>query len=363
MERMGSDYGDDAGAHEAEPTGKAAPAAERRDLAPIPVRKPSQKIKALIGAAASVLLVVIAFYVLSRTLANLDLSELRSGLAATSWGQIALGLLFTALSYLMLTGYDAIALKQLRLKVPYKTTALGSFASYAVSFTLGFPIFTGGTVRYWIYSRAGVKPGKVASLTVVAGVTFWLGMAVVIGLGLMVEAEAISDINQFPVFLNGLIGATVLGAIGYYLYWVSAQPRRAKVQGLTFELPGLGLTLGQMTLGVLDLCCAAAVLYVLLPSHEGLGFFTFASVYVFGCLLGIASHAPGGIGVFEATMLKALPIPSEALLASLLMFRILYYVIPFVLALILLGATHGGRHWDALREAMNRAVGGNSDAR
>ncbi len=137
------------------------------------------------------------------------------------------------------------------------------------------------------------------------------------------------------------------------------QPRRAKLQGFLFELPGLGLTLGQMTLGVLDLCAAAAVLYVLLPSHEGLGFFTFASVYVFACLLGIVSHAPGGIGVFEATMLKALPAPSqEALLASLLMFRILYYVIPFVVALILLGATEGGRRWDELREAMNRAEGG-----
>ena len=98
-----------------------------------------------------------------------------------------------------------------------------------------------------------------------------------------------------------------------------------------------------MALGVLDLCSAAAVLYVLLPSHEGLDFVTFASVYVFACLLGIASHAPGGIGVFEATMLKVLPAPSqEALLASLLMFRILYYVIPFVLALALLAPMKAG---------------------
>ena len=95
---------------------------------------------------------------------------------------------------------------------------------------------------------------------------------------------------------------------------------------------------------------------MLLPTHGGVDFFTFASVYVFASLLGIVSHAPGGIGVFEATMLKVLPSPSqEALLASLLMFRILYYVIPFVLALMLLGANEGGRRWDALREAMNRA--------
>ncbi len=366
---MGSDNGQDADPPQAEldaptaadPAGqeanslqeaKSVQEAEARD-------KKRRALRNRLGAGASLLLVAIAFFVLSRTLAHLDIKELRAAFADTSLRRILIGLVFTAGSYLMLTGYDAIALKQLKLKLPYRTTALGSFASYAVSFTLGFPIFTGGTVRYWIYSRAGVKPGKIASLTVVAGVTFWLGMAVVIGFGLLVKAAPLAEIDLFAVNLNRLIGAGVLVAVGVYLYWVSIRPRRAKLQGFLFELPGFGLTLGQMALGVLDLCCAAAVLYVLLPSHADLDFFTFASVYVFACLLGIASHAPGGIGVFEATMLKVLPSPSqEALLASLLMFRVLYYVIPFVLALTLLGANEGGRRWDALRATMNRAEGG-----
>ena len=348
---------------EAEPL-ESAPA----PLTPSPSRQAEEalakkrKFWARLGTAASLVLVAIAVFVLSRTMASLNLAELRSAFAATSSHQIALGLFFTVCSYLMLTGYDALALHQLKLRVPYRTTALGSFASYAVSFTLGFPIFTGGTVRYWIYSRAGVRPGKIASLTVVAGVTFWLGMAVVIALGLLIEAEPLAEIDHFAVNLNRLIGLGVLAAIFFYLYWVSARPRRARWQGLHLELPGFGLSLGQMALGVMDLCSAAAVLYVLLPSHSGVDFFTFASVYVFASLLGIVSHAPGGIGVFEATMLKVLPAPSqEALLASLLMFRILYYVIPFVLALALLGANEGGRRWDALREAMNRAQAESDD--
>ena len=352
MERMASDYEQEPEAHDQAP---ASPSSLRRDrrLAKAERRR---KIAARVGAAASVLLVAVAVFVLSRTVAHLDMAQLRAAIAATSWGQIGLGLLLTASSYLMLTGYDAIALRQLKLRVPYRTTALASFTSYAVSFNLGFPIFTGGTVRYWIYSRAGVRPGKVASLTVVAGVTFWLGMAVVIALGLAIEAARLADINHLAADLNRLIGLGVLVAIGVYLYWVSVRPRRAHWQGLSLELPGLSLSLGQIALGVMDLCSAAGVLYVLLPSHEGLDFFTFAAVYVFASLLGIISHAPGGIGVFEATMLKVLPAPSqEALLASLLMFRILYYVIPFVFALALLGANEGGRRWDALREEMNRA--------
>lgn len=315
-----------------------------------------KKILNRLGVGLSVLLVGVAAAVLWHTLKNLDVAQLRDAFAATSQKSIALGLLFTACSYLMLTGYDAIALRQLKLNVRYPTAALASFTSYAVSFTLGFPIVTGGTVRYWIYSRAGVKAGKIASLTVVAGVTFWLGMAAVIAYGLIVEADAISEVDHVSPHLNRLFGLGVFAAIAAYLFWVSARPRRARVQGLVLELPGFTLSLGQILLGVLDLCSAAAVLYVLLPTHENLDFLTFAAIYVFACLLGIASHAPGGLGVFEATMLKFLPSPSqEALLASLLMFRVLYYVIPFVLALLLLGANEGGRRWDALREELNRA--------
>jgi uncharacterized membrane protein YbhN (UPF0104 family) len=113
----------------------------------------------------------------------------------------------------------------------------------------------------------------------------------------------------------------------------------------------------QICLGLIDLCSAAGVLYVLLPEPRHLDFLTFAATYVFGCVLGIASHAPGGIGVFEATMLKFVPAPSqEALLASLLLFRIIYYIIPFILALALLGATEGFKHWDNMRDAIHRVA-------
>jgi glycosyltransferase 2 family protein len=238
----------------------------------------------------------------------------------------------------------------LRLKVPYRTTALASFASYAVSFTLGFPLITAATIRYWIYSKAGLNASKVASLTVIAGVTFWLGMALVIGVALLCRADTISLINHFDVHANMLIGAGVLACLAAYLIWVSLGHRRTRIQGFRLELPGFSVTLGQIALGVIDLCSAAGVLFVLLPPNQALDFFTFAAVYVFACVLGIASNSPGGLGVFEAAMLKAVPVPSqEALLASLLMFRIIYYLLPFILALTLLAASEGLRRWKAMR--------------
>lgn len=316
-----------------------------------------RRIGKYVGAFISIAIAVLSLVVLAHTLTHLNLRQLRDAFAATSNEQILSACAFAALSYLALTGYDAVALRQLRARVPYSTTALASFTSYAVSFTLGFPLITAGTVRYWVYSKCGLTASKVASLTVIAGVTFWLGMALVIGVTLMLRAETISQIDHFEPHVNLLIGLATVVSLLVYLAWVSMGQRDTRLQDLRLELPGFSLTVTQIFLGVIDLCSAAGVLYVLLPEPRHLDFLTFASIYVFGCVLGIASHAPGGIGVFEATMLKFVPAPSqEALLASLLLFRIIYYLIPFILALALLGAAEGVRHWRSLRDAMKSVV-------
>jgi uncharacterized membrane protein YbhN (UPF0104 family) len=309
-----------------------------------------------IAALLSLGLAGLSIYVLAHTIAGVDPAQLRQAIAATGGDQIACALGLTFVSFLALTGYDALALRQLRLHVPYKTTALASFASYAISFTLGFPLITAGSVRYWIYSQKGLSAGKVASLTIIAGVTFWLGMAFVIGISLVFRGHAISELNHIDPQLNRLMGYGILAALVAYLSWVSSLKRHVKVQGFRLELPGFQLTLGQVILGVIDLCAASGVLFCLLPAQRGLDYFTFAATYVFACILGIASNAPGGIGVFEAAILKSVPVTSqEALLASLLLFRILYYLVPFVLALALLGAHEAFRRWKSLRYAISHS--------
>ena len=309
---------------------------------------------ARLGTGLSLCILVLSGFVLMRTVSGLHWSELRAALAATSMEQIVAACALTACSYLALTGYDAVALRQLRVAVPYRTTALGSFTSFAISFTLGFPLITAGTVRYWIYSRVGLTAAKVASLTVIAGLTFWLGMALLIGIAMVIQPDEITEVNRLTGWINLIIGLTILGGMMFYLAWVSRGHRRIRMQGLRLELPGLSLTLSQLALGVVDLCCAAGALFVILPDGHGLNFISFCAAYVLACLLGIASHMPGGIGAFEATMLNAVPAPSaEALLASLLLFRVIYYVGPFILALALLGANESVRRWKSLRAAMS----------
>jgi uncharacterized membrane protein YbhN (UPF0104 family) len=306
-----------------------------------------------LGVAASLLIIAVSATIFVRTLSRVDIGKFKGAIAATGGDQITLAFAFTGLSYLALTGYDGLALRHLGIKVPYWLTALASFASYAVSFTLGFPLVTGGAIRYWLYAPAGLNAGKVASLTIVAGVTFWLGMGFIVGAGFITTSDAVSEINHFHPLANRLIGLSVLAALIVYLGWVGSMRWRGAAIIGNFKLPGPLVTLGQMALGVADVCSASAALYVLLPKGSTIGFPTFATLYSFAAMLGIASHSPGGLGVFEATILQGVGGDSDALLASLLLFRGIYYVLPFIGAMALLGGVEATRRWRSIREAMS----------
>ena len=293
----------------------------------------------LVGTVVSLGLFLLSLGVLYYVVGELDATEVKAAFSRASSQQIMLALGFSALSYLMLTGYDWVALKEVTTqKVSYRVAALASFTSYAVSFTLGFPLLTAATVRYWIYSSVGLGAGAIASLTVIAGVTFWLGMGVVLGFVMITHPAATATFTRLPLTMNVLLGLGVLTLVGAYLLLAARGRRRFTFQGWRLRLPSLGVTLKQATLGAADVCAGAAVLFVLLPPDAQIPFVTMLAAYVLACLLGIASHAPGGIGVFEATMLVALPgVPREPLLGALLVYRLCYYLLPFMLALVLLG--------------------------
>ena len=308
------------------------------------------QVLAIFGASA---------FVLFRIASEIALAELRAAFTAANARQLGLCALFTALSYLLLTGYDAMALRQLRLRVPYRTTALASFTSYAVSFNLGFPLLTGGTIRYWIYASRGMRPGKVASLTVVAGLTFWLGMGMVLAWSLLRRPEAVAELTHTNAGVSRLVGCAAFAVVSGYLIWVSLARRIVKIQGWRLELPGFRLSMGQILIGAGDVCAGAAAVYVLLPSGHGLGYETFLAVYVLAVMLGIVSHSPGGLGVFEATVIVALSsLSREQVLGALLLFGSATTSVPFVIALALLGAYEIANRLENARRVLKPDGGG-----
>ncbi|MGC1250074.1 MAG: YbhN family protein, partial [Xanthobacteraceae bacterium] len=137
-----------------------------------------------IGFALSLTIIVVAAAVLYHILRDLDVDELLRALKATDWQTLIIAGLFVAAGYLTLTFYDLFALRTIgRSEIPYRTAALAGFTSYAIGHNVGASVFSGGAVRYRIYSGCGLSVIEVTKICFVAGLTFWLGNATVLGLG------------------------------------------------------------------------------------------------------------------------------------------------------------------------------------
>jgi uncharacterized membrane protein YbhN (UPF0104 family) len=293
-----------------------------------------------IGLVLSLTIIAVAMVVLYHILREIDPDELIDAIEATNWRTFLIAGLFVAAGYLTLTFYDLFALRTIgRSDVPYRVAALAGFTSYAVGHNVGASVFSGGAVRYRIYSGWGLSVIEVTKICFVAGLTFWLGNATVLGLGILQAPQAARALDQLPLWTNRLVAIVILALLAAYVAWVWVKPRVIGREGWRVTLPGGPLTLLQIAIGIVDLACCAAAMYMLVPDEPNLGFVTVAVIFVAATLLGFASHAPGGLGVFDAAMLVALwQFDKEDLLAGLLLFRLLYYIVPFVLSLAVLGA-------------------------
>ncbi|ETR76482.1 membrane protein [Afipia sp. P52-10] len=291
-----------------------------------------------LGIAASLLIIGLAITTLVRTLKGVDINVILLALRDTSPMQIALAALCVACAFFTLTFYDLFALRTIgRKDIPYRTAALSSFTSYTIGHNLGATVFTGGAIRFRIYSDWGLTAIDVAKICFISGLTFWLGNLFVLGIGMIWHPAAASPMNLLPESINRLIGIGCLAGIAAYLVWLSVGQRELGQNGWKVRLPSTPLTLLQIFIGVVDLGFCALAMYILMPSQPNIDFMSLAVVFILSTLLGFASHAPGSLGVFDAAMLVALPqFSKEHLLASLLVFRLLYFVIPFFISITIL---------------------------
>src|ERR1700742_386963 len=294
-----------------------------------------------LGIAASLLIIVLAITTLVRTLKGVDTGVVLTALTDIPPHHIVFAALCVIGAFCTLTFYDFFALRTIGKKhVPYRIAAMSSFASYTIGHNIGATVFTGGAIRFRIYSDYGLSAVDVAKICFLSGLTFWLGNTFVLGIGMAWHPAAASAMDQLPDAVNRLIAFGVLGAIAAYFLWLSLGEERRELgqNGWKVRLPSASLTLVQILIGVVDLGFCATAMYLLVPSNPAIAFFSLAVVFILATLLGFASHAPGSIGVFDAAMLVALPeFGREQLLATLVVFRILYFMIPFGIAISIMG--------------------------
>jgi uncharacterized membrane protein YbhN (UPF0104 family) len=314
-----------------------------------------------IGAAISVVIVGIAAVTLLRLLRDVELARVIAALEAKPARAIVIAGGFVAAGYVTLTFYDYFALRTIgRGAVPYRVAAFASFTAYTIGHNLGATVFTCGVIRFRIYGAWGLNVIDIARIAFVTGLTFWLGNAFVLGCGMSFAPEAASAVNQLPAWINRLIGFVGLLAIAGYLAWITPRLRVIGRSDWQIVLPGLRLTLVQIGIGILDLSLGALAMYTLLPASPAIDIVTLLVIFVTAILVGFLSHAPGSLGVFETAMLIGLPqFQKEELLASLLLFRFMYFVVPLLLAAALLGA----RELWLMAAALGRRNDGAGDAR
>ena len=282
-----------------------------------------------VGFVLSVVVITAAAVVLYRILRDIDTDDVLDALSDIQTSNIIVAAVFVAGGYFTLTFYDLFALRTIgRKDVPYRVAALAAFTSYSVGHNLGASVFTGGAVRYRIYSAYGLSGIDVAKLCFITGLTFWLGNATVLGLGLVYVPSAASAVDQLPPLFNRVAAIALLTILGAYLAWVWRTPRVVGRSNWEVRLPSGPLTLLQILIGIVDLGCCAFAMYMLLPDDPYIGFVALAVIFVSATLLGFASHSPGGLGVFDAAMLIGLwQYDKEDVVAGLLLFRLLYHVI------------------------------------
>jgi len=193
-------------------------------------------------------------------------------------------------------------------------------------------------IRLRIYSACGLNIIDIAKIAFITGLTFWLGNAFVLGAGMAYAPAAASAVNQLPPWVNRTIGVAGLMIIVGYLLWLTPRRRLIGRSSWQIALPNPRSTVLQIGIGIWDLGAGTIAVYALLPAYPAVDFSAVLVVFVTAILLGFVSHAPGSLGVIEATMLVGLPqFPKEELLASLLIFRFLYFILPLSFAAVLLG--------------------------
>jgi len=295
-----------------------------------------------LGIAASLLIIGFAVTTLVRTLKGVDTGVILTALRELPPHHIALAAMCVVGAFCTLTFYDFFALRTIGKKnVPYRIAALSSFASYSIGHNIGATVFTGGAIRFRIYSDYGLNAIDVAKICFLSGLTFWLGNTFVLGIGMAWHPWAASAMDLLPPAMNRLIALGCLAGIASYFIWLVMGKNRRELgqNGWKVVLPSARLTLLQILIGVVDLGFCAMAMYLLMPTNPGIDFISLAVVFILATLLGFASHAPGSIGVFDAAMLVALPeFGREQLLATLVVFRILYFLIPFGTAISIMGA-------------------------
>src|SRR5471030_636807 len=318
-----------------------------------------------IGLAVTLLLFAIALIACRHLLSELDLYALHDSILEVPKPALIGALGATVVGFIILLGYEWSASRYAGVTLAPRTLALGGFTAFAIGNAIGLSMLSGGSVRYRLYARHGLGASDVAHMTLFASLSLGCALPPLAALATLSNLPAASAALGLSETLLGVIAAGVLLlatvlAIGIYRRRLPEQPYPdnllVKAGRRTLRLPGRRLTFLQLVITALDVAAAATVLYLLLPEAPPFG--AFMLIYLLALAAGVFSHVPGGVGVFEAILLAAFAdkLGAAPLAAALLLYRLIYVVLPLLVACLLLLINEGPRLFQS-RQSLRAASG------
>jgi phosphatidylglycerol lysyltransferase len=274
-------------------------------------------------------------------------------LAAASPASLVLAVVAMLVSFAALSVYDVLSVNSLAPgRVPWRTAALAGASGYAISNLLGASWLTGTAVRYRIYATMGLDLALVVGVIAMSWSAFWMAALLILGGLLVFQPEGLSALLPISAGAKLFLGAALLAVLAGFLGWLASGRRELRIGGGTFRLPGPGLALALLAVAVVDIGGAAMTLYVLLPGAATPNITVYFAVFVGAITLGILSHSPGGLGVFEASIIAGLGAGGRSdVLAALLLYRMIYTMLPFLVAAAGLGLVWVFQHRSTVTQA------------
>lgn len=296
------------------------------------------KLKKYIWPVVGAATIGFSVWLLYRELQHLSLDDVWDSLAAIGTHDWVMSGVCTLVAYAALAGYDRIALQHLKRKVGWLFITLTSFTTYALSHNVGASVFSGAVVRYRAYTSKGLSVPEIGVLVALCSFTFVIGTIMLIGLVLVYEPDITERfVNVLPVEASRTTGFILLGIVGLYVLGSLLKLRPLRLGSFTLFYPAPRLVIQQLIIGPIELLGAAGIIYYALPEVGNPGFMVILGIFLISFSAALISHAPGGLGVLELVFVTGLPDMNPAdVIAALLVFRLFYLIIPFVIGLFII---------------------------
>jgi uncharacterized membrane protein YbhN (UPF0104 family) len=297
------------------------------------------RIKAALGAAVSVLIGSLALWVLYRTFQRISLADVLAQMRAVPWHTLLAAAMCAAGAFLTLALYEIVVVRYVKHCIGRAKPMITALIAFPLGHAVGQQMLSGGAMRYRMYTPAGFTAMEVGATALLCNLPYALAFGLLLDVSLVLAADRLAPLFRFSSEWLVLLGCIGLAKDVGYLLLVIFRRAPVRLGGWSVNLPTPAMTALQYVVGVIDVIFVSSVLYMLLPESAQLAYLPFLAVYLASVLVGILSHVPAGLGVLESMLLLLLPdVPPEQLLASVLMYRVIYEIIPLLVALALWGS-------------------------